>query len=373
MRIGFDAKRLFFNATGLGNYSRSLVSSLAHHFPKHEYLLYTPKFPGSLSFQQQPDMVTFYPMGLPSLLPALWRTYGLANQLKSDAIDIYHGLSHELPRGIENTGVKSVVTIHDVIFKKYPEQYAAIDRWIYDRKVAHACRVADCIVAISEQTKRDIIKYYGVEEEKIKVVYQSCDRVFSEAIDEEKQQTLISHFALPERYVLYVGSLVERKNILNLLRAFQLINDPGLHLLLVGNGSSYKKKVIQFINENGLEKRVRVISFATNNELPTLYRNASLFVYPSLYEGFGIPIIEALSSGVPVIATQGGCFPEAGGPETVYVDTNDVKLLSEAIAFVLSDQILKRKMIAAGLNYVERFSPEKIADNMMGVYEGLVK
>ena len=107
--------------------------------------------------------------------------------------------------------------------------------------------------------------------------------------------------------------------------------------------------------------------------MPTLYRNASLFVYPSLYEGFGIPIIEALSSGVPVIATQGGCFPEAGGPETVYVDTNDVKLLSEAIAFVLSDQILKRKMIAAGLNYVERFSPEKIADNMMGVYEGLVK
>lgn len=367
MRIGFDAKRYFFNQTGLGNYSRSLVNALAQSFPNEEYYLYSPKNVHCL----KPFHIR-YPQGFSAALPSLWRTYGIANVAKIDQLNLYHGLSHELPVGIEKTGIKTVVTIHDVIYQKYPEQYSAIDRGIYHRKVAHACQTADVIVAISEQTKQDIIQYYQPNPSKIQVVYQSCDPVFEQTPISQLVQEVSQKYHLPQKYLLYVGSLVERKNIISLLKAFELLNEPNLHLLLVGNGGIYRQKVEQYLKGKPMQQQVRILPNVATRELPVLYRQAQAFVYPSLYEGFGIPIIEALWSGTPVVTTQGGCFAEAGGPDSLYMDSQNPAVLAQALQKALHDSALRQQMITNGLQYVQRFRPATIAQQMMELYKGLL-
>lgn len=372
MIIGFDAKRLFANTTGLGNYSRNLVSALGQSYPQHQYLLYTPTHPDNVSFQLGENMKTQSPSGPTALFPSVWRSYGLSKQIKKDKVEIYHGLSHELPYGIENSGVPGVLTVHDVIFKRFPSQYSPIDRWIYDRKMAYSCQVADRIIAISEQTKKDVIEFYGVAENKIEVVYQSCDASFMQAPDKDGTTKIKAKYHLPERYLLYVGSLVERKNILNLVKAFELLKDKELSLVLVGNGGSYRNKVDGYISEKKLGERIQILTEVSNDELPAMYRQAQAFVYPSLYEGFGIPIIEALWSNIPVITTKDGCFPEAGGPGSIYVDTNMPGAMADAITGVLKNDSLRKDMITAGQKYVQRFRPEIIASQVMKVYENLL-
>jgi glycosyltransferase involved in cell wall biosynthesis len=367
MRIGFDAKRYFFNQTGLGNYSHSLVSALAQSFPEEEYYLYSPKNVHCL----KPYHIR-YPSGPAALFPSLWRIYGIAGAAQRDRLNIYHGLSHELPVGMVKTGIKTVVTIHDVIYKKYPEQYSAIDRGIYHRKVAHACLTADAIVAISEQTKQDIIQYYQASADKIKVIYQSCDPIFEQLPSEKLVSEVSLKHQLPQKYLLYVGSLVQRKNIINLLAAFGLLNDPDLHLLLVGNGGAYRKQIEQYMQGKPWQNRVRILPNVATRELPVLYQQAQAFVYPSLYEGFGIPIIEALWSGTPVVTTQGGCFAEAGGLYSLYVDTQNPDALAQALQKALTNGPLREQMRNNGLQYVRRFKPDVIAAQMMELYQSLL-
>ena len=180
MRIGFDAKRAFFNNTGLGNYSRATINALCRMLPEDDHFLYTP-LKGKHTIYSPPENAT---VRLPSTiwgsqLKSYWRTYGLAKQLAKEKIDIYHGLSNEIPVGIERTGVKSIVTIHDLIFMRLPHLYSPLDRRIYEKKVRNAVRNADRLIAISRQTKEDLRELFGADEEKIRVLYQGCNPGFT--------------------------------------------------------------------------------------------------------------------------------------------------------------------------------------------------
>ena len=177
MKIGFDAKRLFNNYTGLGNYSRTLVKNYAQS-STNSINLYTTHSNNNKETEIFYDENKFFLHITKSLIKSLWRSCGIVKQLKKDKIKIFHGLSNELPIGIKNSGVKSIVTIHDLIFKIYPKTYPLFDRFIYDFKFKHACKTADKIIAISEQTKKDIIRFYNIPENKIEVVYQSCNDLF---------------------------------------------------------------------------------------------------------------------------------------------------------------------------------------------------
>ena len=373
MRIGFDAKRAFLNNTGLGNYSRDTIRVLSHYYQHNKYFLYTPKEAENsrLSFlDSRTNTFIRTPQSLINkALTAYWRSKSVVRDLFTNKIDIYHGLSHELPLGIEKTNIKTVVTIHDLIFIRYPNLFRTIDRKIYYKKFKSACHRADKIIAVSQQTKQDIIDFFLIPEEKIQVVYQGCNKIFQDEIsDNIKQETLAKH-NLPESYLLYVGSLEARKNLLTLLKALKEL--PEQKLVIIGNGKAYKIKCLRFIAEHNLSNRMVFLNGLTLEEMATIYQSAQLLVYPSIFEGFGIPILEALFSKIPVITSKDGCFSEAGGPATKYINPLSVNEIKEAILEIQNSTELQKKMTTKGFEYAQNFRDEKIAKNLMQVYKAL--
>jgi glycosyltransferase involved in cell wall biosynthesis len=342
MRIGFDAKRAFFNRSGLGSYSRDTISILMEHFPAEEYFLYTPGDGHVREFQPAGIFHIRKPGNfLTSAFHTLWRTL-LSRQIMKDRIDIYHGLSHELPAGTRRSKLKTVVTIHDLIFLRFPHFYSLFDRMIYLTKFRYSCKVADKVIAISEQTKKDLIHFLKVPEEKIEVVYQGCNPRFYARVSEEEKNRARAKYGLPVKYILCVATLESRKNQRVILQALHQGNID-IPLVLAGKEKDYALNLREYAAANQL-KQVYFLGQVSGEDLPALYQGAELFIYPSLFEGFGIPILEALNSGVPVITSRDGCFPEAGGPGSVYVDMQKPEELAAAIKQILDDKSLQAHM-----------------------------
>ena len=375
MKIAFDAKRAAQNRTGLGNYSRFVIGGLSRYSPANDYLLYTPSAKKARLFgdlTKRENCQVRYPSDIWKRLPSLWRVTGICRQLKVDRPALFHGLSNELPWGIERLdGIKNIVTIHDLIFLRYPEFYRRIDRNIYEYKFRRACEVADCIVAVSECTKRDIVGYFGIPEEKIKVIYQGCDESFLREVSDSLKKEAREEYALPENYLLYVGSIESRKNLLLILKALTR-TDCKLPVVAVGKYTPYAGEVREYARTHGLSDRLIMLHGVSFRHLPAIYRMASLFIYPSFFEGFGIPILEALNSGVPVIGATGSCLEEAGGPDSIYVHPQDDGALAEAIDRVTGDAGLRREMIAKGAEYARRFRQEVLSEQMMELYRSLL-
>lgn len=375
MNIGFDAKRLFCNFTGLGNYSRTLVKNLAVAYPHHSYHLYSPRLqknPKTASFFNSPPYSPFSPQ---HKLKSLWRSYGIVKQLQKDGIDLYHGLSHELPIGIQESKIKSIVTIHDLIFKAYPNTYSFFDRKIYDWKFKYSCQNADRIIAISEHTKQDIIQHYHIAPEKIQVIYQACQDLYYTLNDAQSVAALLKKYALPKQYILSVGTLQERKNIKLLIKAYPYLpKEIQIPIVIVGNGGSYKKELQALIVQLQLENLVIWIkNLDSDKTLQALYQNASLFVYPSFYEGFGLPVAEALLSKTPVITGNNSALREAGGPNTRFISPTNEQALAQAIQLVLENTSLAKKMIEKGYEYAHKtFHPQKLNEEMMTCYQKIL-
>ena len=215
MRIGFDAKRALHNPTGLGNYSRDIIRLFTNNCPEDEFFLFDPVGKGLHFDYNLFNTHVINSQRKSGIGKSIWRQYGLKREIENLHLDVYHGLSNELPVGIEKTGVKSIVTIHDVIFEKHPEWYPRLDRAMYRSKVKRATNIADVVIAISQQTKQDLIDIYNVDAQKINVVYQGCNPVFSHLQSPESLDAHLNTFNLPEYFALYVGTIEERKNLHN--------------------------------------------------------------------------------------------------------------------------------------------------------------
>ena len=369
MKLGFDAKRAFLNNSGLGNYSRSLISAMNRFHSENEYYLYTTKKTNNFTSNAKIVTPTSF---FHKTFKSVWRGYGITKQLVKDKIDIYHGLSHDLPKGIEKTSIKNVVTIHDLIFLRHPETYPLIDTKIYFAKVKHSCAVADKIIAISEQTKRDIIDYLNIDESKIEVIYQNCDDSFKRVCSPEEKAKIKAKYKLPEKYLLSVGTIEERKNQATLIDAFNKLDDKEIELVIVGQPrKKYMKEVLSKVDD-GNKTRIHFYHDMSFTDFPAVYQSAEMLVYPSLFEGFGIPIIEALYSKTPVITSKGSCFPEAGGPDTIYVNPNDSTEISAAITRLLQNEELKKSTSEKGYKFVQQFNDETMANQLQKIYQSLL-
>ena len=371
MNIGFEAKRVFHNKTGLGNYSRDLVRLLIRFAPENNFFLYNPKSTKKKLFisdhanvfEKKPTSYFF------KKFYNLWRQFYVVNDLKRDKIEIFHGLSGEIPFGLKSKKIKSVVTIHDLIFMKYPELYSFFDRKIHFFKFKKAARQADTIIAISEQTKTDIIQYLKVNPNKIKVIYQGCNSIFKEKFTKTEIKKCIVKYKLPENFILNVGTIETRKNVLLAVKA---IKDIDIKLVIVGKKTDYNLEIEKYIEDNKLQEKIIFHSGLSLTELAILYQLAKIFVYPSLYEGFGIPIIEALYSKTPVITTIGGVFPEAAGPHSIYIDPENVQELKIAISKLLEDPNLSKEIAEKGFLFAQKFNDENIAKQYLEVYKTLI-
>ncbi|SER56175.1 glycosyltransferase family 4 protein [Pedobacter rhizosphaerae] len=370
-KIGFDGKRAANNLTGLGNYSRFLIGQVATRFPENEYFIYTPKVKSARqidSFLENDQLK----LKLPITGGFLWRSFGILKDMAMDGIQLYHGLSHEIPFAIQHTTIKSVVTIHDLIFLRFPRYYKLIDRKFYHIKSKAACKNADKIIAISEKTKQDIISYFGTDPDKIEVIYQSCDDSFKTAFEAERLSKIRHRYKLPEQYILNVGTIEERKNLKLLVTALKNV-PTDYKLVVIGKPTPYYKTVEKEIEQLNLKDRIIFLKNIPFADLPGIYQMAKLFVYPSFYEGFGIPVIEALYSQVPVIAATGSCLEEAGGPNSLYVHPEDAEELSIAINDVLSSPAKQKEMKAKGLEFVQKFNSPLVTDQLMNCYLQLLK
>jgi glycosyltransferase involved in cell wall biosynthesis len=375
MNIAFDGKRAVQNYTGLGNYSRYVVEILSEYAPEHSYILLAPKDRQNNrldTVKSRTNVVFRFPQGFWKKISALWRTVGIRADLQTVRADIFHGLSNEIPVGLHKAGIRSVVSIHDLIFLRYPKFYPPIDRLIYRIKFSHACRNADRIIAVSECTGRDIIRFFGIPGDKIKVVYQGCHPMYHVPVPDEVKKQVADQYRLPPAFILYVGSIEERKNLLLVAKALKLSGE-NIHLVAVGKHTPYQDRVQQYVDANGLTARFHVFNRVSFTDLPAFYQLARIFIYPSFFEGFGIPIIEALASGTPVIAATGSCLEEAGGPDSFYIDPENDSELAARIEQVWNDTGLSERMSAAGKQYVQKFADKAIAKEIMDVYHSLVQ
>jgi glycosyltransferase involved in cell wall biosynthesis len=380
MNIGFDAKRAYHNGTGLGHYSRTLIRSLAEYFPEHGYFLFNPK-PSTVFKLKAHNIHEVLPESLISkAFPSAWRTSWIKKDIAKKKIDLYHGLSHEIPIGIDKTGIKTVVTIHDLIHERYPEQYGAIDVKIYSRKFRYSCEHADKVIVISEQTKSDVIEYYKTPEEKIVVCYQSCNPAFGVPVTDGVKDIIRERYSLPKEFFLYVGSIIERKNLLNICKAvFLLRHEMDIPLVVIGDGGKYKQQVKDYLRQIGLEKKIIFLSenpyavsskgFRTADDFPAIYQSAVAMIYPSFFEGFGIPVLEALWSKLPVITSNVSCLPETGGDAALYVNPNSADEIATAMKKIYTDKELVNTMKEKGWWHAQKFSPRACAESVMNVYK----
>ena len=374
LKIGFDAKRAYQNYTGLGNYSRDLLKQMFSDFPENEYLLYTPKStrnPRLTFLNEYKNVSTRFPNSpVHKTFKGYWRSINLEKTLKKDNIDIFHGLSNEIPRR-RNSNINYIVTIHDLIFKRYPRNYRSIDRKIHNIKFRYAAKNADLTIAISEQTKSDLVNFYKIDPAKIKVLYQSCHDNFRRTYSSDVINHIKEKFQLPENFILNVGTIETRKNLNALIQAIPLMKND-LPIVVVGRKTKYFNFLkVQMTKLKIDPSRIMFLKNVSIEELPSIYKLADLFIYPSLFEGFGIPIIESLISGTAVITTKEGCFSEAGGPDSIYIDPLNYQEIAHAVDQLLEDTQQQQLMIAAGLKYVQKFDPQKLSKELMEIYQSI--
>lgn len=302
----------------------------------------------------------------------LWRSFGITNSLLTDGCDIYHGLSNELPLNIKSSGVKSIVTIHDVIYRRLPSCYHLPDRLIYDFKYGRSCKNADLIIAVSECTKRDIMQFYNIPEEKIEVIYQGCSDIFRSTPSHSDLVDVRERLRLPQRYIIQVGTIEQRKNLELTIRALNSLNQD-VHLVVVGaDHHGYLPKMKKLVEECGLGERVHFLGKVIFQDLPLLYNLAEAATYPSRYEGFGIPILEALECNTPVVAATGSCLEEAGGEGAIYVDPDSTRDMAEALNSILTNKDKRLAMIHAGKIHAARFDNARMADKIIETYRSLL-
>lgn len=411
MIIGYDGKRAVSNLTGLGNYSRLVIEEIGkklqhgsrlrreieegetqHKSEKREFgmyasstparpnqeedklLIYTPKMVQNSRLEpiRRLSNVEFrFPPSI-GLGGALWRTYGVSNNIAADGCRIYHGLSNELPLNIRQSGVKSVVTIHDVIYRRLNYCYTWLDCQIYDYKYGHSCHNADRIIAVSECTKRDIMEFYGIEEDKIDVIYQGCSDIFRATPSRTDLEDARRRLNLPKRFIVQVGTVERRKNLELTLRALSAV-PRDIHLVVVGKDHhGYMKQMMRLVDELGLGARVHFLNHVGFRDLPLLYALAEVSIYPSRYEGFGIPILESIESGTPVVAATGSCLEEAGGEGGIYVNPDVPREMSEAICALTDDPHKAQEMVEKGKKHVRKFDNSRMADNILATYEKVI-
>jgi len=361
IKIGYDAKRYFNNPTGLGNYSRTLINYLSIHAPENQYSLFVHQ--------------KFYPAGFNKFrvikgkgLPALWRSHGMKNDIESSDIEIFHGLSAELPAKSKRK-LKYVVTVHDVIFKIYPKWYNGIDRLFYAEKLRQALEKADAIIAISEQTAKDLREYFTFDESKMHVIYQSWSNIYNALSFEEIHVPL-----LPNDYLLFVGSFYERKNLQNVIWAMSDPKCANIPLVIVGNGSRrYKQMILELIDELKLQRQILILDNVYDELLKQLYLRAKAVIYPSLYEGFGLPVLEALKCGIPVITSNNSSLIEIGNKACHIIENPlDKDEISHAIVKFWEDSAYYNRLKDEIPEHIQQFSPETTARQVAQLYKSLI-
>jgi glycosyltransferase involved in cell wall biosynthesis len=286
------------------------------------------------------------------------------------AVDIFHATNHLLA---DFRQARTVYTLHDLIFLHYPEYHLLYNRWYLTLTMPLYLKAADVIVTPSECSRQDAIKFYGLPGTKIKVIYEAPAPTFKALADPTDLNRVRQTYNLPEKFILHVGTIEPRKNLNRLLEAFKplLIDWPDLKLVLVGKKGWLYNSFFQRLQTLGLQECVMFPGYVDDADVPAFYQLAEVFVFPSLYEGFGLGPIEAMTCGTPVVSSNSSSLPEVVGQAGLLVNPTDTAALSEALRRVLADPELRANLVQQGLIQAHKFSWQKAVDELEAVYQSL--
>ena len=369
IRVGINASKFFEVNTGVGRYTSNLCKSILETDGKNDYFLYSP---GQMDIVIRTDRtrIQFKKSGIAlknNTLRILWEQVTLPYCSMNDRLDLFHYTDHSL--SILQRTHPAIITVHDIAYVRFPRLLNK-SRQIYKKYILNvSIKRADVIVADSYSTKRDILNYFGIKEEKIKVVYPGVERRFRPISNVEEYRLRNN---LPSKMVLNVGTLEPRKNIVTLIRAFKKLKELGFKnykLVIAGDKGWLYKQIFDEIKSSDLQKEVLFLGIAEDESLPMLYNCADVFVYPSLYEGFGLPPLEAMACGIPVITSNTSSLPEVIGSAGIMIDPDDVNSLCEAMYNVLKDKELWYHMSKNGLERSKLFSWKETAKKILEIYD----
>ncbi len=364
MLIGIDASRAAVQErTGTENYSLNVIRHLLSLERSHRYRLYFNRLPSAELFPMAAGLeLRVMPF------PRLWTHLRLSWEMARYPPDVLFVPAHVLPLVHPPS---SVVTVHDLGYLYYPEAHRPLDRLYLDLSTRYNARVASRVIAISQATKDDLIQHYGVEPDKITVVYSGCDGTIQTVEDEATIKAVKARHGIQGDYILYVGTLQPRKNLKRLLEAYALLRKQGEtpHLVIAGRKGWLYEQIFQQVEKLGLKAEVTFPGYVPQDNLPALLSGARLFVLPSLYEGFGLPVLEAMACGTPVLCSNVSSLPEVAGNAALLVDPLDVEGMAEAMNRVLQDEELRARLVERGRQQVRRFSWERCARETLTVLE----
>ena len=368
MRIGIHAVTLLPRLTGRETYVQSLLGALAQIDQSNEYCVLVS--PANRHLFERPEgnfhTITVRLPSLPSR--RLWETAYLHLSPLVRGLDVIHLPEAPVPFF---QPPKAVATVHDILPVLYPEFFARKARVYYQKALSLGARHLTNIIVSSEQTKADLMERFPVEPERIRVIYHGIGHQFRTVKDAGLLQQVRERYGLPERFILYVGTVEPRKNLVRLIRAFRRLRQRGLPhaLVIAGNRGWLCDDIFQEASKGEAAGNVLFTGHVAADDLPHLYGAAALFVYPSLYEGFGIPPLEAMASGIPVVCSNRSSLPEVVGDAALLIDPEDEQAIAAAIEQGVQDEGLRARLRRKGLERASLFSWEKAARETLQLYE----
>ncbi|HCG77472.1 MAG: glycosyltransferase family 1 protein [bacterium (Candidatus Ratteibacteria) CG_4_10_14_3_um_filter_41_18] len=367
MRIGIDATVLPKELGGVGVYLLNLIKALSKIDRRNEYFIFVEKR-NIKRFKLDANFHLLGVKNMPRFSRLLWEQTLFPFLLRKCKIELLHSPRYTTP--LMRFGWKSVVSFHDMLFLLFPKKHSILKRLFYGRIMPAVAKKAERIIAVSSSTKKDIMELLNTSSEKIAVIHLGID-FSSRPIEKKNLQNFRKKYQILNPYLLYVGTLKKRKNILNLLRAYKKVKekDREERLIIVGRKSKEYQNIHKTVKELGLEKDVFFTDYVDEKLLPFYYSCASVFVYLSLYEGFGLPVLEAMVSGTPVIVSNSSSLPEVAGKAAIFVDPHNIEEIAEAMQKVLGSKELAWEMREKGLERAKLFSWQECAKKTLNLYE----
>ncbi len=369
MRIGIDIRSLIFRKTGINQYTKNIVKSLAKIDKDNDYILFcnVKSRYDWLKFNNIKEEVIWLPH-FEKFTEKFWTEVLLPNRLASKKIDLFHSPRFTLP---QKKPCKFIITMHDLAFKKFPQLVKKEEINVFRNQIEAAVNRADKIIADSQNTKKDLINLFNIRNDKIEVIYLGVDEVYHPIRTQELLRETKNKYNLPREFILFVGTIEPRKNLKRLIEAFyELKKNKSIEhgLVIVGEKGWLCDDIFETLGKLHLNQDVIFAGYIPESELPLIYNAADLFVFPSLYEGFGLPPLEAMACGVPVVTSNVSSLPEVVGDAAILVDPYNIQAIAEAIEQVLENNNLREKMIEKGFNQAKKFSWEKAARETLNLY-----
>lgn len=372
MKIGIDISLTIGEKAGVGYYSANLVEALAKIDLYNQYILYPffyhiyhPDFKSAVVPIQSNFKLHFKKIPK-KIIDIIWNSQ-IPKKWIFGNVDILHSTTFCVPEDYDG---KLIVTIYDISFLTLPECHTEANRQHCMKGTLEAVKHADAIIAISHHGKKELLKYFDISQDKITVIHLAAKEIFKPSCLEE-QSRVLTKYHIPRNYILTVGSYEPRKNISTLIKAYILLPESikKEHPLVIVGGKGWLNSEVDLLIESQSSTQILRVGYVDEQDLPALYSAASVFVYPSLYEGFGLPILEAMSCGVPVITSNTSSMPEIGGDAALYFDPKNVNELKNCLISIIDNSEMKSKLREMGLIHVKNFSWDKTARETLKLYE----